>query len=67
MHALVPQAYADYHDLIKITEEMLSGMVLAIKGSYKFQYHNNGPDQPPVEVDFTPPFRWEGIGTHQLR
>lgn len=52
------QAYADYHDLVQITEEMLSGMVLAIKGSYKFQYHNNGPDQPPVEIDFTPPFRW---------
>jgi lysyl-tRNA synthetase class 2 len=50
-------AYADYHDLMAFTEEMLSSMVLAIKGSYKIQYHANGPDAPPVEIDFTPPFR----------
>lgn len=28
-------AYADYHDLMKMTEEMLSTMVLEIMGSYK--------------------------------
>lgn len=50
-------AYADYHDLMTITEEMLSGMVKKIKGSYKIKYHANGPDEPPVEIDFTPPFR----------
>jgi lysyl-tRNA synthetase class 2 len=50
-------AYADYNDLMTFTEEMLSSMVFAIKGSYKIQYHANGPDAPPVEIDFTPPFR----------
>jgi lysyl-tRNA synthetase class 2 len=50
-------AYADYHDLMAFTEEMLSSMVFAIKGSYKIQYHANGPDAPPIEIDFTPPFR----------
>ena len=29
----------------------------AAQGSYKIQYHANGTDQPPVEIDFTPPFR----------
>jgi lysyl-tRNA synthetase, class II len=50
-------AYADYHDLMKITEDMLSGMVKAIHGSYKLQYHPDGPESPAVEIDFTPPFR----------
>lgn len=50
-------AYADYHDLMAMTEEMLSGMVKDIHGSYKIQYHPNGPDHPPVEIDFTPPFK----------
>lgn len=40
------QAYADYNDLMAMTEEMVSGMVLAIKGSYKIQYHPDGPDKP---------------------
>jgi lysyl-tRNA synthetase class 2 len=50
-------AYADYNDLMKLTEDMLSGMVKEITGSYVLRYHVNGPDQPPVEIDFTPPFR----------
>ena len=49
-------AYADYQDLIKVTEEMLASMVYAIKGSYKFSYHPEGPDHPAIEIDFTPPF-----------
>ena len=51
------QAYADYDDLMQMTEEMISGMVYAIKGSYKIQYHAKGPDEDPIEIDFTPPFR----------
>lgn len=50
-------AYADYNDLIKITEDLLSGMVLDIFGSYKIKYHANGPNEEPIEIDFTPPFR----------
>eukprot|EP00199_Chlamydomonas_sp_CCMP681_P000308 CAMPEP_0119109168 /NCGR_PEP_ID=MMETSP1180-20130426/17500_1 /TAXON_ID=3052 ORGANISM="Chlamydomonas cf sp, Strain CCMP681" /NCGR_SAMPLE_ID=MMETSP1180 /ASSEMBLY_ACC=CAM_ASM_000741 /LENGTH=584 /DNA_ID=CAMNT_0007094885 /DNA_START=168 /DNA_END=1922 /DNA_ORIENTATION=+ len=50
-------AYADYNDLMEMTEQMISEMVMAIKGSHKIQYHANGHDQPPVEIDFTPPWR----------
>jgi len=50
-------AYADYADLMTMTEEMVSGMVKQITGAYKIQYHANGHDKPPVEIDFTPPFR----------
>jgi len=50
-------AYADYNDLMSITEQIISGIVKDITGSYKLQYHANGPDQPPVEIDFTPPFK----------
>lgn len=50
-------AYADYEDIMRMTEELVSGMVLKLKGSYKIMYHANGPDEPPVEIDFTPPFK----------
>lgn len=50
--------FADYYDLMKITEEMLSGIVYQLtNGSYKIQYHSNGVDKDPIEIDFTPPFR----------
>jgi len=49
-------AYADYNDLMDMTEELFSAMVLAIKGSYKFEYHPDGPDGKAVEIDFTPPW-----------
>ncbi|XP_041969467.1 lysine--tRNA ligase isoform X2 [Aricia agestis] len=49
-------AYADYNDLISITETMLSGMVKSIHGTYKVKYHPDGPDGEEVEIDFTPPF-----------
>jgi lysyl-tRNA synthetase class 2 len=35
-------AYADYNDLMDMTEDMLSKMVYSIHGSYKIQYHPNG-------------------------
>jgi lysyl-tRNA synthetase class 2 len=35
-------AYADYEDLIKLTEDLLSGMVKALFGTYKIKYHPNG-------------------------
>lgn len=52
-------AYADYHDLMAMTEDMLSKMVYSIHGSYKIPYHPNGPEEPDnvIEIDFTPPFR----------
>lgn len=52
-------AYADYNDLMELTEKMLSQMAFAIHGSYKFPYHPNGLDDKDnvIEIDFTPPFR----------
>ena len=52
-------AYADYNDLINITEKMLSDLVLQIHGSYKIQYHPKGLEEKDnvIEIDFTPPFR----------
>lgn len=52
-------AYADYQDLMNMTEDMLSKMVYSVKGSYKFTYHPNGQDEPDnvIELDFSPPFR----------
>merc|ERR1719499_1169950 len=35
-------AFADYEDLIAMTEKMVSGMVKSIFGSYKIQYHPEG-------------------------
>jgi len=49
-------AYADYGDLMTMTEELLSKLVLDTKGSYKFSYHPHGPDGEEVELDFTPPW-----------
>ncbi|KAL7069579.1 hypothetical protein ACQ4LE_010874 [Meloidogyne hapla] len=51
-------AYADYEDLMKLTEDLLSKMVFSLHGTYKIQFHPNGPDTVPVyQVDFTPPFK----------
>ncbi|XP_006010961.1 lysine--tRNA ligase isoform X2 [Latimeria chalumnae] len=50
-------AYADYNDLMEITEKLLSGMVKYITGSYKVTYHPDGPEGEAYEIDFTPPFQ----------
>ncbi len=43
------QAYADYHDLMDITEEMLRGLADTVLGSPVFQYQG-------LEIDFGQPF-----------
>jgi len=50
------QAYADYNDLMDMTEEMLSNMVKEITGGYKIKYQPK-PNAEEVEIDFTPPFK----------
>ncbi|XP_016838168.1 lysine--tRNA ligase isoform X1 [Nasonia vitripennis] len=50
-------AYADYNDLMSITEELVSGMVKTIHGTYKIKYHPDGEGGEEVEIDFTPPFK----------
>ncbi|XP_018370561.1 PREDICTED: lysine--tRNA ligase isoform X2 [Trachymyrmex cornetzi] len=50
-------AYADYNDLMEITENMVSGMVKSVHGTYKIEYHPDGPEGKVYEIDFTPPFK----------
>lgn len=50
-------AYADYNDVMLITESLVSGMVKSIHGTYKVKYHPDGPEGEEVEIDFTPPFK----------
>lgn len=50
-------AYADYEDLMTTTEIMVAGMVKAICGDYKVQYHKDRKTGEAVTVDFTPPFK----------
>lgn len=50
-------AYADYHDLMNITEELLSEMVLNVCGSYLVKTNMTKEDGSTevVEIDFKPP------------
>uniref|UniRef100_A0A3B0MRG1 Lysine--tRNA ligase n=1 Tax=Theileria annulata TaxID=5874 RepID=A0A3B0MRG1_THEAN len=50
-------AYADYHDLMKLTEELLSSLVFELFGKYEITYHPDGPEAEGVVIDFTPPFQ----------
>ena len=50
-------AFADYHDLLEITEELLSGMVFKIFGSYKVSYQPSGKDGETWEIDYSRPFK----------
>ncbi len=44
---------------MKLTEDMLSEMVMSIHGTHKIKYHPNGPEEKDnvIEIDFTPPFK----------
>ena len=65
-------AYADYNDLMDMTEDMLRNMVKEITGSYKLTYHPNrssetGPGEA-ITIDFEPPFeRLPMVGTIEKR
>jgi len=50
-------AYADYNDLIELTEKLISGMVYSIFGSYKVKFHPQGTEGEEWEIDFSPPFK----------
>jgi lysyl-tRNA synthetase class 2 len=52
-------AYADYNDLMDLTEEMISGMVYSIHGKYVIDYHPNGIEEKDniIQIDFTRPWR----------
>ena len=44
------EAYKDYEEYMKMTEELLSGMVKMLFDTYKIKYQDK-------EIDFTPPFK----------
>ncbi|KCZ73982.1 lysyl-tRNA synthetase, partial [Anncaliia algerae PRA109] len=47
-------AYADYNDLMDLTEDMLSDLVMRVNKSHKVIYHNK---DSAVEISFTKPFK----------
>lgn len=49
-------AYADYNDLMDMTEKLFSEMVKEITGSYTLTIQREAGEEP-VAIDFTPPFR----------
>lgn len=49
-------AYADYNDVLQMTEDMISGMVLEITGSYIVQYAADEGAEPET-IDFSPPWK----------
>lgn len=50
----VQQAYADYDDLMTLTEDLVSSLVKEVTGSYVVSYHADGPDAEPTSIDFSP-------------
>lgn len=53
-------AYADMHDLMDITESMISGLVKAVTGGYKVKYHPDGKNVEggrEYEIDFSTPWK----------
>lgn len=51
------EAYADYNDLMDMTEELVSGMVLEITGGYKVKYTAEiGGEEVPTEPKQPLPF-----------
>eukprot|EP00744_Colponema_vietnamica_P016346 GILI01022926.1.p1 GENE.GILI01022926.1~~GILI01022926.1.p1 ORF type:complete len:275 (+),score=60.31 GILI01022926.1:40-825(+) len=52
------QAYADYRDMMVLSEELLSSLATSLTGSYKVLIHTSPSGaRDPVTVDFTPPYR----------
>lgn len=48
-------AYADVHDLMEMTEELVSGLVKHIHGSYKTVFHNIKGEK--IEINWEAPWR----------
>jgi len=44
------QAYADYYDMMELTESMISNLVKHLFGKYVIEYQG-------TEIDFTPPWK----------
>jgi lysyl-tRNA synthetase class 2 len=51
-------AYADYNDLIELTEELLNGLVKHVTGTEVLTYHPTGDKSgEAITIDFSRPFR----------
>ncbi|KAM3568039.1 hypothetical protein VYU27_009831 [Nannochloropsis oceanica] len=50
-------AYADYNDLMDMTEKLFSDMVKEITGGYVIKYHPEGPGGTELTIDFSPPWK----------
>lgn len=60
-------AYADYNDLMDMTEELISNMVKEIHGSHKVKWTPMGADEP-VELDFSTPWpRYSMVDTIEAK
>ncbi|GAA5836014.1 hypothetical protein JCM11251_006626 [Rhodosporidiobolus azoricus] len=56
-------AYADYEDLMDLTESLISGLVKHITGGTVIKYHPEGKEGPELTLDFSTPFkRFDMIG-----
>ena len=49
-------SYIDYNKLLKVGEELISGLVKSINGSYIVKYKPRNSENE-IEIDFTPPFK----------
>ena len=52
----VYQAYGNFEDMMRLTEELISGLAKEITGSYKIQYQGK-------EIDLTPPWTRKSFAT----
>jgi lysyl-tRNA synthetase class 2 len=50
------QAYADYHDMMEITEEIIAGAARDVIGSYKIAPKREGEAPAEAVIDYTPPW-----------
>jgi len=48
------QAYADYNDMMRLTEELIAHVAKTVLGTLKIKYPINGEE---VEIDLTPPWK----------
>jgi len=48
-------AYADVHDVMEMTEELVSGLVFAVKGTYETEYHTMSGET--YKVNWKAPWR----------
>ena len=60
------QAYSDYNDVMDLTEELVSGLVKTVKGTYKIQYHAGVPVSASAHLILRPSRRDSCIGERSI-